>query len=756
MKQLFQIIAILAFVFGSGCALLQPPPEEIPTRERLRAFPRLNVPTKEQVTVYWNDHLVPFIEADHDDDLAFTLGLVHAYLRLSQMEFYRLAANGRLAELFGPFVTNIDHSIRILGLKRIGLDLADSLPQPTLDWLKNYVRGINFYVRHEQKRPHDSHVLGLKKEPWTVADILTLSRLFGVDVNWLTYARLLPLWGSPEWPNIWKRYLKNGKMSIPSFGTKSDTGLDTILGSLGRSGSNSLVVGPKKSATGAAIMANDPHLGITIPNLWIIAGYTSPSYHVVGLMLPGLPAVALGRNEHIAWGGTNMRSASSDLFDVSRIDQDKFHIIQEKLLVRWWFDKTVAVRLSPWGPVITDSEFFRKFSGPSLALHWVGEQKSDEIGALLAANRSKDWTSFQRSWKDYGVSGQNILYADRDGNIGQLLAVKLPRRSYSEPPDLFLNPFNPEHTWKGLATALDLPNSFNPPEGYLASANNMPVDTSPNIGFLYTENDRIRRLKEVLGKNQTIDVKRVRGLQQDVVPPAARTLRDLVVGVIEPDRDNGRLAGALEKWDGRLAADSRGALAFELTAFHLASAYYRERLSKPAANAILGSAGILEFLLADLAVEQEETKQLLVKKALEAAEKDFARYENWGRIHRLKLRHILGRLPVLGKRYRFGDFPAGGGATTLMKTSHGLTNKPHSVTYGSTARHISDLSDPDANWFVLLGGQDGWLNSPHLTDQVDMWHKGKYLHIPLRLATVKKTFPHRTILIPNRNDHSAH
>jgi penicillin amidase len=117
-------------------------------------------------------------------------------------------------------------------------------------------------------------------------------------------------------------------------------------------------------------------------------------------------------------------------------------------------------------------------------------------------------------------------------------------------------------------------------------------------------------------------------------------------------------------------------------------------------------------------------------------------------MHRLMLRHPLAFLPLIGGRYRFADYPIGGSTDSLMKTAHGATDERHRASYGANARHISDLGDLDSNYFVILGGQDGWLNSATFLDQVPLWLEGRYITMPLRLETVQATFPRRTELKP--------
>ncbi|HET6222474.1 MAG TPA: penicillin acylase family protein, partial [Dongiaceae bacterium] len=124
------------------------------------------------------------------------------------------------------------------------------------------------------------------------------------------------------------------------------------------------------------------------------------------------------------------------------------------------------------------------------------------------------------------------------------------------------------------------------------------------------------------------------------------------------------------------------------------------------------------------------------------------RYGSWGEAHRLPVQHLLGGLPVIGARYRFADLPAAGSSETVLKTAHALTAERHDTRYGAQARHISDLADPDANWFVLLGGQDGWFNSSTFRDQVEPFMTGGMVQVPLTLDKVRASFPHRLDLAP--------
>jgi penicillin G amidase len=206
----------------------------------------------------------------------------------------------------------------------------------------------------------------------------------------------------------------------------------------------------------------------------------------------------------------------------------------------------------------------------------------------------------------------------------------------------------------------------------------------------------------------------------------------------------GELTAVLEGWDGNYGAASKGALGFELLFFHLA-----QRLVTPARRSAYEAAwGTRALIWDDVLAAPEDARSRGLRVAARKAAADLRRGTDWGSRHRLSLTHPLGLVPLLGRRYRFADLPAAGTSESLMKTAHGLTNRRHSARYGSVARHISDLADLDANYFALLGGQDGWFGSSNFADQVALWQKGEYVSLPLQPESARKSFRHVTVLSP--------
>lgn len=733
----------------SALARVRSLPKASTIPERLAMFPTRGLPLEQPVRIHWSAHQVPFVEAASDADLAFTLGLVHAHLRLGQMELLRRISQGRLAEIAGPVAIDLDHSLRILDFGRSAPATIAMLPEATRRWLDRFVLGINHHLGRAERLPHEFGIMGLGREPWTIEDVLTIGRLAGTDINWLLFFSFLGKRGRADWPGLWARLVRAGSASVPSFDPEENQdllALNELLTGASKSGSNATVVAPGRTANGAALIASDPHLGIVLPNLWLIAGLKSPSYHAVGLMIPGLPFVALGRNPEIAWGGTNMRAASSDLVDVSGIPDSAFGERREAIRVRGWVDQQVVVRESPHGPVISDAPLLDAAGAGPIALTWVGHRPSDEIGAMLAVSRARNFEAFQSALDGFAVSAQNMLYADRAGHIGQVMAAHLPQRPKPPPADV-VQPPESARAWTDLATAADLPYALDPERGFLASANNQPAETPFWLGNFYAADDRIQRLNERLAANGRITLADLGNLQRDVFVASSLVLRDAILGrvheITPPSPETGLIA-RLERFDGYYTVDSEGAVALELTVCHLARGLLDE-----ATRSAYATGGRLSTLLAeDLGAADAATLGPVLQTALAAAARELARYPTWGDMHRLGIAHVLGRLPLIGGRYRFDDLPLGGSTTSLMKTAHGLTNTRHQTRYGSQARHLSDLGDLDANWFVLLGGQDGWLNSSTFKDQVALWQDGRAIRVPLRLETVRAEFPEVLELVP--------
>ncbi len=753
LRQLARRACALAFpavlLTLSGCAALDPAP--LSTQERLAAFPDEGLPLKGDVTVHWSAEQVPFVVAESDRDLAFTLGLVHMHLREAQLEILRRISQGRLSEMAGPALNEIDRGLRLIDYKGPADAILAGMPAESRAFLQAFVEGLNHYQQRVEQEPPEFGLLGIERAPWTAQDLLGIGRLAGSDVTWIAYFPLLERYGGPAWEEDWRRALESGGAGLSPAG-RADAAtqakrrfLAEILSGFSRSGSNSLAISGERTRSGKPILANDPHLGFSMPNLWMLAGIKSPSFHAVGMMIPGLPAVALGRNPDLAWGGTNLRAASSDLYDVTDLPRERVSQEESRIETRFWVDETVTLRRTPLGPILSDLELFPAPEGREIALNWVGQEASDEFTALLNASRATDPESFRAAFASFAVSAQNMLFADREGNIGQVLAAKQPRRSYEAPPDLILDPEDPAQRWQGYDSVLDLPMRLNPESGYLASANNAPRFTERPLGYFFSPDDRVDRLGALVEAGGPWDMAALSALQRDVFSAPALALSKGLAPQLE---GGGPLAAALGGWDGHYHAESSGASAFELLLSALVPRLYGEGEDLEVPSLKANWRYLTAYLLEDLAAVPAAERRGLLAEAEAEAEAAFAEAGTWAALHRIEVGHVLRNLPVLGGFFVIEDWAIGGSRETVFKTAHDLIDGRHTTSYGSQSRHISDLSDPDANWFVLFGGQDGWIGSENFDDMARLWRDGRYVQIPLRLEAVEEAFPTRMRLTP--------
>jgi penicillin G amidase len=634
----------------------------------------------------------------------------------------------------------LDRTILLMDLPRAVPGIIASLPPATLAWAEAFVAGLNHAIGASPVR-YECRLLGVRPAPFALADFFTLARLISADISWMVGARLLRAQAraGAGWAALWPKLLAGG--APPTLDDPDDAASDLLARHV-RGGSNSAAIAGFRTEGGGAMIASDPHLGLGLPNNWLIAGMRSPGFACVGLMLPGMPFVALGRNDHIAWGGTSLHAASSELIDVSSLPDGDFSERRVEIRVRGAGSRVLRLRESPYGPVVSDGLLLK--SERRLALRWVGHAPSDELSAMLGVMRARSFEEFSAALEGFAVPGQTMLCAGANGRVGKRAAVHMPRRPHGEPPDLVVRP---DDAWgfSDIAGGADMPVWTDPPDGIVASANEQPDKGDIPLGFFFSPPDRARRLREVLAAPGVRTVADLLALPQDVLHSGALPVRDELLRLIDaPPAD---FVACLREWDGRYAANSRGALAYELLIGHLMQHLFPPN-TITGYNAVWGTRLLLLREMRQMAPPLVESAVARVLPDVVAA---WHRWGTWGKMHRYRPAHHFSALPVLGRRFRTDAFAAPGGDDTLHKTGHGFVTKPHYVRFGACARHVSDMADPDANYFVLLGGQDGWLGSANFYDQVPLWREGAYVAVPLRESGVMAGFTQETVLRPRQD-----
>ena len=277
-------LALIARLLARALSLGAPQP--VSTEARLANIPVRGAPSHARLGIRWDRHQIPSIEAASQHDLAVGIGVVHAHLRLAQLEAMRRLATARVAEAIGPAGIELDRAILLMDLTRAVPEIEAMLPPATRLWAEGFVAGINHVITHAPSLPHEFHLLRLRPTPWTLRDLLSVSRLAATDMSWLVFARVLRArtrLDPAAWRALWP--MLQGGDNIPS------------------PGSNSAAVAASASATGAGLIASDPHLSVAQPPLWLIAALHAPGLDAVGLMIPGNPGDRAGPQPRARLGG---------------------------------------------------------------------------------------------------------------------------------------------------------------------------------------------------------------------------------------------------------------------------------------------------------------------------------------------------------------------------------------------------------------------------------------------------------------------
>lgn len=739
------IVLTLILTTLAGCTVLFTHPKKTTQQERFNKVASQAAPVLQTTQIFWDKYAIPFIEAENNSDLAFAVGVTHAHLRLGQLEVMRYLSQGRVSELAGPFppVKSIDHGLRTLNLVASAQRTYDKMEELGREWIEDYTRGINWYIENLDEPTAEHRFFGLELTPFTSLEILTIARLISADLSWAFYIKYLKLSEKPGWQEIYNLAISKRDSDSASYHNEDSPALSKIITNLSKSGSNSLVIAGNKSASGSALIANDPHVGTFLPNFWVLVGMKSPDYHAIGLMLPGVPAIGVGRNKQIAWGGTNMRGISSHLYDLSTLNPEEISIRRERLKRRWWFDTEIEIRESPLGPVFSDLALFdqKKLPGP-IALNWIGHQGSDEISAFLKVTRASNWQEFRAAFQGYRVSAFNMLYADQEGNIGMMPAYGQPLLKETEKTlDLIKHPDNPIVS---VIPPTEQPNPFNPDSGFIASANNKPFG-NPQIpyGYSFSNNDRYDRLHQLTANQEKLTIKNLVEIQLDLFSKSAFDIKNAIQTKLAGHQfvQHNKLYETFKDWDGHYNAESSGAVIFESLMQEAWRQYINIESSTPLMRSYFKGLDNWKPVLSQwIEASSDEELQQRMQNWLNNSAELTHKHPTWGSFLGQSQTPALGLIPVIGRRFKQPSYPASGNNDTLHKSGRSFKPKYQTVNYGSSARHISDLSSIDENYFVLHGGQDGWLNNPNLADQTQLWRKGEYIKIPLSMEKVKEQF----------------
>ena len=758
---------------------------------------------KDTVEVYTDSYGVPHIFAENEDDLFFAAGYVAARERLFQMTTVAAAVRGELALLFGDDQLEDDIYLRTWGIPQLAIELAQRLDPDSRRIVEAFCRGINTYVDDlGDDLPVEFKILRTKPLHWTPSDVTGYSRLMAHDLqqSWkleLVFgsvreyfgeqklAELLPAY-SPDQPRIYRTAEKSVFTRTYAALWERERSLRDLTGSWGQAiGSNNWVLAGSRTTTGKPILANDPHLGFEQPAKWYEMHLKGGRYNVSGVCLAGIPVPVIGQNDSCAWGFTNMMVDDIDFF-VETINPEnpnqyrwgdewrEMEIIRETVPLRDGRDTTVIIRKTHHGPIISDIHPLLRQSDQVISMSWMGSKMSAEVPALIRLARIKGWEDFSKAVSGFGVPGQNMVYADVQGNIGWRPAGYLPIRK--DGSSLVPRPGDdPDYDWQGVVPFEEMPFLFNPPRGAIVSANNKTIDsTFPYyVSNLWADPSRAMRINELVDQQERLSVDDVKSIQTDQVSPYARAVVPYFLAAATGG-ETGNLKRALDllrAWDGNEESGSGAALVFQVALNKLFHNVYSDEF------ALLGEPFLEGFLQMPMIPSRNllwllqknssswfddittpdyvETRDDILLTSLQEAVAEIEQRVGmnpstwtWGKVHTVTHRHPLGRVKILDWVFGFnvGPFPSGGSSWTVNNGEYSL-NHPYDQIVGPSMRRIVDFSDLNRTQMILPTGESGLPNSPHYRDQASLYMEGNYRTTAFDEASIRTREDFKRLLL---------
>jgi penicillin amidase len=821
-RRLGIVAGILAVLLLSGSAVI--------SWSAKRPFPRTDgrvvlADLDAPVDIYRDEMGIPHIYATTTHDLFLAQGYVHAQDRFWQMDVWRHIGAGRLAEMFGADQIETDEFLRTLGWERIAREEWDLASPEMRSILEAYAAGVNAYLaeRSPAELSFEYSVLELVNHsytpaPWEPINTLTWAKALAWELRGnmdseiersllaavLTPAQLDDLY--PPYPAV-HPVIVGGDYGVATAAVpvpapvhaalleEVATGfatLDRLLpGGADGIGSNSWAIAGSRTASGAPILANDPHLASQMPSIWYQIGLHCTGdcpYNVAGFSFAGAPGVVIGHNESIAWGFTNLGPDVMDLF-IERVNPENpnqyevngewrdMEVSTETIAVGGGDPVAVTVRSTRHGPLITDSygllEDFTTEAGIDLpadyaiAVQWTALQPGRTFEAILGLDLAQDWEQFRAALRLFEVPSQNMLYADVAGNIGYQAPGLIPIRASGD--GRFPVPgWTDDHEWTGFVPFDELPHVFNPSAGYIVTANNSV--TGPDYPYLITHDwnygYRARRIVDLVAGAAGVTLADIAAMQNDTYDLNAQAIVPylLNIGVSDPIEQAAR--DVLAGWDFRTGVDSAGAAVFGAIWSEMLAATFDDELPEDL-EARGGSRWfvVVGNLLAiptsawwdDLATPEREDRDAILRRTISAAIDDLSdrlgddpTAWRWGALHTLTFENqTLGDsgIGIIESRFNRGPYETPGGKDIVNAIGWDVPDG-FAVNWLPSMRMIVDLGDLGNSLTVHTTGQSGHAFHEHYTDMVELWRDGEYYPMYWERAAVEAASADHLVLAP--------
>jgi penicillin amidase len=775
---------------------------------------------QKEVTVERDNWGVPHIRASSLEDAVEAQGYVMAQDRLWQLDLMRRASRGQLSEIVGPLALKSDKQFRTFGFSRVAEREFATMDKDSRALMEAYARGVNVFIeQHQNRLPLEFTLLKYKPQPWQPTDSLVIAGYMYQTLTdtWereLDRAKVEERVGADRFKDLFSPdapmdHFVIGDPDVPNDGSQAsrvdpddeddddDMPTDTVLkaerrGTGGVSspetfadltsalwpsihgyleetqneirqglGSNNWVVSGAHTATGKPLLANDTHLELSIPPIWYEIHLTAPGFNAKGVTLPGAPLIVIGHNDRIAWGFTNNGADVQDLYietfnpgasDEYRVNGAwvKAQVFDEAIHVKGQLDEHLKVVVTRHGPVV------HREDDKAYALRWTALEQGGLGNPYNLLAKAQNWHEFRDIMKRVWGPGQNAVYADVEGNIGYVMAARVPVRKKGR-GEVPVPGDTDEYEWTGYIPFEQLPQALNPDNGLIVTANARVVGPNykPYLTDRWEEPYRTARIYDLLHDKADLRPIDMLKVETDTYSYPHVFLADQMSSAakkVQPkDARARKLVDALKDWNGIADADSplvsflvmsrRAALELILDPYlgkdtnvyeWRSTAFLQKVLTDRPAKWLPPAYKTYDELLAAIA---DRAVSMLAEQTKSERVNDW----QWKELNSLDMLHPIGREGFLRRLLSITGKPQSG---------TGYSVRAATKRHGPSMRFIANLANWDDSILLLPAGESGQVGSGHYTDQFSHWYEGKPIVTPFSDAAEAKARKHTLKLTP--------
>ncbi len=720
-------------------------------------------------------HHVPHIFAASDSDAYFGYGYVHAQDRLWQMETARRMAAGRMCELSGGAMINVDKFMRMIGIHRRAEGIFQQLDDRTKKMIEAYCAGINAYIRSKKILSFEFFMIRHRPEVWKPSDVILISHLTAFMMNSSYVAKLIRFQLDKSVGN------RIAKMLMPGNWFSNNAVLTDVAESLdaaqrpdvvdlkfgSKGGSNAWAILSENQGIKSSVLANDPHVAATSPCFWHVSHVTGETVDFVGASIPGIPGCLSGHNQNIAWGITNLNPDVQDLYilDDEAALLTEYQEFKETIFVKGKQSQEITVKVSSKGAIVTDvlASIIDGFEcDQEISLKWSGMGGADKtLDGLMAIDRANNWPEFKAGLAHFSVPVLNFVYSDRLGNIGYKVAGDIPCRTSNQFAGI-IGSKQKDIEWDGYIATEDLAEIYSPECGYVASVNDHPSAevVGHTLNHNWVEHYRYDRILSELSSAPQPTIEFCKKLQLDRYSSQAAQLLPRLLTYLDGQSERELFAiNELSVWDFVFDPNNTAPTMYYLWIDELGKLLYAELLPEVLRSQCRQWSPFVDRLLThlmdnpgkfaeEISFEQKcEQAFKLMLDEVDRIKSQGNRSAVWGSACSAAFNNpTFASVPILHKLFNVSGKPSGDWTSVNFGGKNEFNRYQQTVL--ASYRQVIDFSKKEQNVFMICPGQSGHIASRAYNSFKSNWDTDQYKTLFFAYESISENKLSELILSP--------